>query len=62
MVEEKAVAGKRPLGAWFSRCRLQMGDIGVRTFRKLMSFLVELAMLYGAEIWGVIETWKGLSS
>ena len=52
MVEEKAMAGKKALGAWFSRCRVELGDIGVGTFRKLMTSLVESTMLYGAEIWG----------
>ena len=52
MVEERAVAGKKALGAWFHRCRSELGDIGVGVFRKLMSSLVESTMLYGAEIWG----------
>ena len=26
MVEEKAVAGEKRLGAWFSRCRVEVGD------------------------------------
>ena len=46
MVEEKAMAGKKALGAWFSRCRVELGDIGVGTFRKLMTSLVESTMLY----------------
>ena len=29
MVEEKAMVGKKALGAWFSRCRVELGDIGV---------------------------------
>ena len=52
MVEERAVASKKALGAWFHRCRSELGDIEVRVFRKLMSSLVESTMLYGAEIWG----------
>ena len=52
MVEERAVAGKKALGAWFSRCRVEVGDISVGTFRKLMASLVESTMLYDAEIWG----------
>ena len=52
MVEEEAMARKKALGAWFSRCRVELGDISVGTFRKLMTSLVESAMLYGAEIWG----------
>ena len=50
MVEEKAMAGKKVLGAWFSQCRVELGDIGVGTFRKLMTSLVESTMLHGAEI------------
>ena len=45
MVQEKAMAGKKALGAWFSQCRVEVGDIGVGTFRKLMSSLVESTML-----------------
>ena len=54
------MAGKKALEAWFNRCRVELGDIGVGTFRKLMTSLVESTMLYGAEIWGAIETWRGL--
>ena len=52
MVLDKVVAGKKALGAWFQRCRVEVGDIGIGTFKKLMSSLVESSMLYGAEIWG----------
>ena len=52
MVEVRAVAGKKALGAWFHHCRSELGDVGVGVFRKLMSSLVESTMLYGAEIWG----------
>ena len=60
MVEEKAVVGKKALGAWFSRCRVELGDIGVGTFRKLMTSLVESTMLYGAEIWGCNRNMEGV--
>ena len=30
----------------------EIGDVGVGTFKKLMSALVDLVMLYGVEIWG----------
>ena len=30
MVEERAWAGKRALGAWFHRCRTELGEVGVR--------------------------------
>ena len=52
VVEEKATAGKKALGAWLSRCRVELGDIGVGMFRKLMTSLVESTMLYSAKIWG----------
>ena len=52
MVEERAMAGKRALGAWFHRCRTELGDVGVGILRKLMTRLVDLTMLYGSEIWG----------
>ena len=50
MVQDKVVAGKKALGAWFQWCRVEVGDIGTGTFKKLMSSLVESSMLYGAEI------------
>ena len=46
------MASKKALGAWFHRCRSELGDVGVGVFMKLMSSLVESTMLYGAEIWG----------
>ena len=55
MVEERAVAGKKALGAWFHWCRSELGDVGVRVFWKLMTSLVESTMLQrlcSAEIWG----------
>ena len=52
MVEERALMGRKALGAWFHRCRTELGDIGVGVFRKLMASLVESTMLYGSEIWG----------
>ena len=30
----------------------EIGDVGVGTFKKLMSALVDSVMLYGVEIWG----------
>ena len=60
MVEEKAMAGKKALGVWFSRCRVELGDIGVGTFRKLMTSLVESTMLYGAKIWGCNRNMEGV--
>ena len=60
MVEEKAMAGKKALEAWFSQCRVEVGDIGVGTFRKLMTSLLESTMLYGAEIWGCNRNLEGI--
>ena len=60
MVQEEAMAGKKALGAWFSRCRVEVGDTGVGTFRKLMSSLMESTMLYGAEIWGCNRNLEGV--
>ena len=31
MVEEKAAAGRRALGAWMNRCKAEVGDVGVGT-------------------------------
>ena len=36
----------------FHRCRMELGDIGVGVFRKLMASLLESTMLYGSEISG----------
>ena len=52
MVEEKAAAGRRALGAWLNKCRVEVGNVEIGTFKKLMSALVDSTMLYGAEIWG----------
>ena len=51
MVEDKAKAGRRALGARFQRCRAEMGDVTVGIFRKLMEPLVESTMMNGAELW-----------
>ena len=51
MVEEKAAAGRRALGAWMNRCKAEVGDVGVGMFKKLMSALVDSVMLYEVEIW-----------
>ena len=59
MVEKKAMAGKKAFGAWFSRCRVEVGDKVVGTFRKLMISLLESTMLYGAEIWGCNRNLEG---
>ena len=40
-MEERAVAGKRALDAWFHWCRTELGDVGVGVFRKLMTSLVD---------------------
>ena len=40
------------MGAWFHRCRTELGDVGVGVFRKLITSLVDSTMLYGSEIWG----------
>ena len=55
MVEEKAAAGRRALSAWLNRCKTEVGDVGVGIFKKLMSALVDLTMLYGVEIWGCMR-------
>ena len=55
MVEEKAAAGRRALSAWLNRCKAEVGDVGVGIFKKLMSALVDLTMLYGVEIWGCMR-------
>ena len=52
MVEERAEAGRRALGACLQRCQAEIGDVGIRIFRKLWGSLVESSMMYGVEIWG----------
>ena len=51
---------KKALESWFSRCRVEVGDIGVGTVRKLMTLLMESTMLYGAEIWGCNRNLEGV--
>ena len=51
MVEERAEAGRRAIGACFQRCQAEIGDVGIGIFRKLWGSLVESNMMYGAEIW-----------
>ena len=46
MVQDKVVAGKKALGAWFQRCRVEVGGIGTGMFKNMMSLLVESSMLY----------------
>ena len=55
IVEEKAVVGRKTLRAWLYRCLEEVGDFGLGTFKKLMSSLVDSAVLYGAEIWGCLR-------
>ena len=51
MIEDRVVSGKKALGAWWQRCNVELGGVNNGTFRKLMSSLLDSAMLYGAEIW-----------
>jgi hypothetical protein len=46
MVEDRAAAGKRALGSWLGRCRREVGDVGVGTFKKLLNSLVKSIILY----------------
>ena len=52
MVEERAEAGRRALGACFQKCQAEIGDVGIRIFRKLWGLLVESSMMYGVKILG----------
>ena len=45
-MHNRVMAGKKALGAWFQQCRLKVGNVGIETFKKLMSSLVESSMLY----------------
>ena len=45
MIEDGAEAGRRALGACFSRCREEIGDMTVRIARKLMGLLVESTLM-----------------
>ncbi len=56
MVEEKPAAGRRALSAWLSRCKAEVGDVGVGIFKKLMSALVDSKIQYGVEIWGCMRS------
>ena len=59
-VEEKAAVGRRALGAWLNRCKAEVGDVGIGTFKKLMSALVDSTMLYGVEIWGCTRSLEAI--
>ena len=52
MVEDRAEAGRRALGACLQRCQAEIGEVGIGIFRKLWGSLVESSMMYGVEIWG----------
>ena len=39
-------AGRRALGAWLNRCRVEVGNVKIGTFKKLMSALVDSTMPY----------------
>ena len=43
-MEGETEPGKSVLGACLQRCRAEFGDEGVRTFRKLIEFLVQSSM------------------
>ena len=59
MMEEKAAAGRRALGAWMKRCKAEVGDVCLYMFKRPMSALVDSLMLYGVEIWGAyLEVWR----
>lgn len=60
MVQGKATAGMKALGALLNRGRLEVGDVGLGTFRKLMSPLVDSTMLYDAEIWGCTKNLEAI--
>ena len=45
MIEDRAEAGRRALGACFSRCREEIGDMTVGIARKLMGSLVESTLM-----------------
>ena len=52
MLEERAKTGARALSAWLKRCRTSVGEVKGETFVRLLEALVELVLLYGAEVWG----------
>ena len=52
MVEERAEAGRRALGACFHWCQAEFGDVGIGVFRKWWGSLVESSMMNVVEIWG----------
>ena len=52
MLEERAKAGAKALSAWLKRCRATVELVKGESFTKLLGALVELVLLYGAEVWG----------
>ena len=43
-----------------NRCKAEAGDVGVGTFKKLMSALVDSTMLYGVENWGCTRSLEAI--
>ena len=45
------MAGKKALGAWFQQCRLNVDDVGIGTFKKLMTLLLKTSVLLRSMPW-----------
>ena len=58
MVEEKAAAGRKALGAWLNRCKTEVGDVGVGTVKNLMSALVTRLCCMVLKSGVVRDVWK----
>ena len=54
MVECRARMGRSALSMWMQRCRSSVGDLHIRTYRKLMAAMVDTVVMYGAEVWGCL--------
>ena len=50
MVEERTKAGAKSRSDWLSRCRATVGDLRGDMFMKLLELLVDLVLLYRAEV------------
>ena len=50
MVEERGRAGVKALSDWLRRYRASVGEVKGATFVRLVEFLVESVLLYGAEV------------
>ena len=43
--------GRNALSMWMQKCRSSVGDLHIGMYRKLMAAMVDIVVMYGAEVW-----------